>query len=154
MWTLVVPTFKNRPEDVVAVSEGRAFVGFLERGPLLLVTYAFSRDLMGALCFSWHLVPAAERRLPPVPSPGTSGPLRVVLAQGSMGSERLVVRHVTTRFLPPDAAQKWDAAIRRQADSAWDKVVWTCEEQKVMIHGASLVEEICPPTIELLPAVR
>lgn len=98
----------------------RAGATFESDDPIFFL-YRFGGQPWSDAPYSWHLVPAAERVLPPDPlGPDDRPLLTVILVDAASG----LVRALRALSLPPPVAAPLHAAIRAQATAPFDPTTY------------------------------
>lgn len=110
--------FLPRPtsREVRAVRQGLASFAFYADQNLLVLLYAFGDGLPWSDApFSWHLLPEAERVLPPE----TRGEERALLSVVLVDAETGIIRALRVVTLSPTFTRLLHDAIREQAARPW-----------------------------------
>jgi hypothetical protein len=103
--------------EVKSVRGGESEFAILVAQPVIVLCYRFASGLPWSDApFSWHLVPEAERELPPEPGPEQRATLQVLLVDAATG----IVRAIRLVTLSPDATMILHRAIAEQAAEPWD----------------------------------
>lgn len=120
------------PDEIAAIATGPAELAVVVRLPVILVLCRFGTALPWSEApYTIHLVPAAERTIPPVLAPDERPLLHVILVEATTG----IIRAVRVIALAPRLAQALHTAIREQAAQPWDAAAFDQQLARLQQQG-------------------
>lgn len=109
------------PTEVETWRKGRIEFALLVDGPVIFLFFKPEGGQWSDAAFTWHLVPAEERQLPPpVESTETRALLQITLVDADTG----IIRVLRAATLSPAFTAELHDAIRRQAETPWDPAAY------------------------------
>lgn len=125
---LLILAANPTPEEIESVRAGRADFAVLASPPVLLLLYKFApRIPWSDAPFSVHLVPEAERQLPPDPVGEERAGIQVILVDAATG----VVRAIRLLSLSTQVTAGLHRAIRAQALIPWEPQAFDAALQRL-----------------------
>lgn len=107
---------RPRTKELEAARVGAADFALIASPPVLLLCYRFGDGLPWSDApYSWHLVPDAERTLPPEPELAERALLHVVVVDAATG----IIRVLRALTLAPEFSRALHRAIRAQSRIPW-----------------------------------
>jgi len=109
------------PREVDSIRHGDAEFALCVKPPLILFIYRFHPAMPWSDApYSWHLVPQADRQIPPTLEEGQRALLSVVLVDSLTG----IISAMRQLTLSPEFTHGLHEAITEQAAQSWDPVVY------------------------------